>query len=243
MPEKSTPDKPKAKATKARGTKPAALYSKLLETYGTIDAIELGDALDKALFVKLIGHMTIPDATKAYNAFKSNFVDWNEVRISSAKDVQEVVKAADEPLEVALALKDFLNRLFEDHHHLGLEFLREKSISEIRSFFKKSQSMGEAPMQTLMNDMKEYPVLPIETWMQPLTQRLGLTQGDTTPLQQQKDLFQTLNGEPLLDVYAALATHARTVCTAEDGTMNCPQCVVKRSCPHTPKTTARSRKK
>ena len=39
------------------------------------------------------------------------------------------------------------------------------------------------------------------------------------------------------------AHHARTVCVPEDGKMKCPSCVLKRSCPHPKKTTARKTKK
>ena len=48
--------------------------------------------------------------------------------------------------------------------------------------------------------------------------------------------------DKVLEVFALLATHARTVCLPQDGKMECPSCVLKKGCPHPKKTTARRKK-
>ncbi len=222
----------------------AHLVAKLRASYGGLDELALGEIVDLAIFAHLLVQLPLADAVRAYQTFKAQFVDWNDVRISSAKEVQDVVKEAKEPLEVAIFLKGLLNRLFTERHHVSLEFLREATLPDARAFFKKSPGYADSTVQLLLALVKELPVFPIESWMYPMVARLGLVHKEkTTHLQQQKELYEKIARDRLLEAYALLLEHARRTCLPEEGTMDCPGCVVRRSCPHPHKTGARSKRK
>ncbi|MFQ5655802.1 MAG: hypothetical protein ACE5GW_13865, partial [Planctomycetota bacterium] len=104
---------PGGKNGTGRGRVPSCeyLHGKLSALYGSLDRVPVGDTLDLVLFSHLIHHLSLADAIKAFLGLKGNFVDWNEVRISTAGDVQEMFRGGDGPLELAIFLKDFLNRL------------------------------------------------------------------------------------------------------------------------------------
>ncbi len=233
--------RPSAQRSSAMGRKASLdyVYSRLKETHGSLDDLECRDALDLLLFSHLLMILPLAESLRAFRQFKTQFVDWNEVRISTAKEVQDILRESEESLESAILIKEFLNRLFTEHHHLGLEFLKEKSISEIRSFFKKPPGINESTVNLLLEHLKEYPVVPLESWMHPCLERLGWASPTTTPLQRQKDLFEQASRERVLALYAYLAEHARAVCVTDPTQMDCPHCVLKRGCPHPNKVTAR----
>ena len=176
----TTKESKKATSRKTRAANPDYVFERLQEEYGSLDGVSIDDSLDLVIYSHLLLHLPFAESIKAYRAFKAQFVDWNEVRISTAKDVQDVVRHGDAPLELAIFLKEFLDRLFHEYHHVGLEFIRELNISEIRSFFKKSPGFAESTVHLLVQRTKEYPVLPLEGWMQPCLERLGLVSSSSS---------------------------------------------------------------
>lgn len=240
------PSRP-TKSTRSPSKKKSADPREILDAWrghiGDIDGAEIRDTLDLTIFSHMALHMPLAEAVKAYQKFKSHFVDWNEVRISTAKEVQDVLRHGDEPLELAIFLKDFLNHLFTEKHHIGIDFLDDMTLSEVRSFFKKI-GFAEATVNLILATVKAYPVVPIDTWMQPCVERLGLVKKTATPLQRQKDLYTLVaDGQetPEVDLetlrlfHYYLAEHARQVCVEENADIDCPACILQKSCPYTRK--------
>ena len=229
----------KTPAKKSRAANLQYVLPRLEEEYGPWPGLVLHDSLDFVLLSLLLLHLPLTEGWRAYRAFKSQFVDWNEVRIATAKEVQDVLRQAEEPLELSLFLKGFLHRLFTERHHVGLEFLHEMNISEIRSFFKKSPGFSESTVNLILERLKEYPVLPLEVWMQRCVERLGLVTPSSTSLQRQKDLYSQMPREKIFEVHSYLKEHARSLCGPHDKEIDCPHCVLKRGCPYPKKRTAK----
>ncbi len=219
----------KTSQAKELGSPLSQLFEPLAESYPDPHKLDFESHLDVLIFSMLADHLALEEAMKAYEGFLSNFVDWNELRISPANEVQEVLKAASEPLELALLIKEFLNRLFYEYHHIGIDFLSELTNSEIKGFFKKSPGVSESSLNLVLNRLKDYPVLPLDSESQRVVSRLGLVDENATSLQRQKALFPKVDPASLLRTSLALREHSRQVCLEEDPL--CPKCVIKASCP------------
>lgn len=200
-----------AQAGKAPG-KLSELYEKFEAEYGPLDLSLVVDPLDLALFGCLVVNLPGQEAIKAFRVLKTQFVDWNEVRISSAKEVQEVLREAAEPLELALIIKDFLQLLFTEKHHIGLEFLQEKTISDFRSFFKKKTRFDEAVVTLLLERLKDYPAFPLEGGAHQCLASLGVIPSDSTAVQAMKDVYSQIERENLLRWFVYVSDHARAGC-------------------------------
>lgn len=235
----------KTKKVSSRNSKttadPVEVLATLAADFGPLDEVEMNDRLEVVLFGILIERVTIAEANHAMREFRANYVDWNEVRISSPEELQEAVKTADDPLETATAVKAFLNRLFYELHHVGLGFLDERNTTEIKSFFKKSASVSEATSIFLLERIREYPALPVSALTMPFIERLGWAQPDSTPLKKQKEAFVFFEREQMLPAFVYLMHHARSVCLPEPGTMLCPTCSLKPMCPFPKKVTAKKK--
>ncbi len=218
------------------------LLEKLEEEHGDLSTLPpLLDNLDILFLSHLALQMSLADAKKAFVAIKTQFVDWNEIRISTTGEVKEILRGATEPLELAIFLKDFLQRLFLEQHHVGLEFLRDRSNPEIRSFFKKHPGFAESSIGLLLERVNDYPVVPLEVSTQPFLERVGFGAAGTTPLARQKELYEKIPRDRVLAVSLLINEHGRATCPPSDEALDCPDCPLKRGCPFPSKVTPRQR--
>jgi len=230
------------KAVAAKPIKIDYLVEKLEEAHPSLAELPPTiDNLEVLILAHLARQMPLAEATKAFLDLKSQFVDWNEVRISTAGEVQELLRGAAEPLELAISLKDFLQRLFLDHHHVGLEFLRSKSNPELKNFFKKHPTFAESTSGLILERINDYPVVPLEPFAQPFLERVGLGPPGTTPLSRQKELHEKIPRERVLHVALLIHEHARATCPPEESEIDCPGCALKRGCPYPAKATRRKK--
>ncbi|MCA8960403.1 MAG: hypothetical protein KDC38_07815 [Planctomycetes bacterium] len=231
--------KAKKVSSRRKNADASEVLALLAKEYGPLDRVEFVDLLELSLFAILVERLPLASAIEAFHGFRAEFVDWNEVRISTAMEVQEVLKGAAEPLETALVIKEFLNRLFYEQHQVGLGFLQERNTTEIKSFFKKSPAVSEAIVNLLLAKIREYPALPVSAATFPLAERLGWVDPEATPIKKQKEGFDHIGPDQIYPTFVYFTEHARGVCTADPATMECPSCVLNAACPYPKKSTAK----
>ena len=113
------------------------------ESHSTFHQIGELDVLETMILGSLAASMPLSATLTAWEEFKTEFVDWNEVRISSASEVSGVISKANDPLQLAMQLKEMMQVIFERRHMLNLEFIRENSIVEVKEFFKRSPDLPD----------------------------------------------------------------------------------------------------
>ncbi|MBX3434280.1 MAG: hypothetical protein KF847_13235 [Pirellulales bacterium] len=67
-------------------------------------------------------------ADRAFETLKSDYFDWNEVRVSTVRELAEAVKPLNDPEETATRLKRVLQSVFETHYSFDLEAMRKQNI-------------------------------------------------------------------------------------------------------------------
>ena len=185
-----------------------SLASIVKEAYSknpTLKEITDLDALDTLMLGALTSKMPLKEVLKSWDLLRTQFVDWNEIRISSASEVAENFPKAEAPLELAVQIKEMLSTLYERRHQVSLEFIRENTLPETREFFKRSPELPDLCKLLVLAAIKEQPVIPMENWAQGGLIRAGLLSESKTSTQRQKDLFEELGEVPL--VHAVMALH------------------------------------
>ncbi len=185
-----------------------SLSSIVKEAYSknpTLKEITDLDALDTLMLGALTSKMPLKEVLKSWDLLRTQFVDWNEIRISSASEVAENFPKAEAPLELAVQIKEMLSTLYERRHQVSLEFIRENTLPETREFFKRSPELPDLCKLLVLAAIKEQPVIPMENWAQGGLIRAGLLSESKTSTQRQKDLYDELGEVPL--VHAVLALH------------------------------------
>ncbi len=99
---------------------------------GPTDGLNL---LEQGAVIVLMRHMTQKQAEQSVKALKGAYEDWNEVRVCQAQEISENLKHGGrkkgvallhDRREAAMALKDYLQDVFQETDALDLEELREE---------------------------------------------------------------------------------------------------------------------
>src|SRR5439155_10868311 len=73
---------------------------------------------------------TRDQADRAFRGLREQFFDWNEVRVSSGREVEEAIADLPEAEPRAERLISFLQEVFEADFSFDLEGLRKKGLKE-----------------------------------------------------------------------------------------------------------------
>ncbi|NRA75382.1 MAG: hypothetical protein HRU16_05515, partial [Planctomycetes bacterium] len=195
----------------ASGTNPSLqeIVKKAYRQHSTLHEIDDLDVMETVIIGALTASMPLSDVLKAWDLFRTQFVDWNEVRISSAAEVAAVFPKANDPLQLAMQLKDMLATLFQRCHQLSMEFIRENSISETKEFFKRSPSLPDLAKQLVLAHIKNQQIVPLESWAQGGLIRAGLVTSAQSSVQRQRLLYDQLGNLSVIHTVLALHEEAR----------------------------------
>ncbi len=86
--------------------------------------------LESLLFACCLENAHFETAEKVFQAVKGAFYDWNEVRVTTVKELAEVMAALPEPAAAAAHLKGILQTVFESEYSFELEGLKKQNIGQ-----------------------------------------------------------------------------------------------------------------
>lgn len=109
----------------------AALIGKLQKTlrkhYKPVPPVER-PVFEQMLFACCLENANYESAEEAFARLQANFYDWNEVRVTTVKELAEVMHTLHEPLEAAERLKNALQSTFEATYSFDLEHLKKQNL-------------------------------------------------------------------------------------------------------------------
>lgn len=94
-------------------------------------------ALEHVLYACCLENASYEAADKAYAAASSTFFDWNEVRVSTVKELAEVMHVLPEPAAAASNLKRVLQSVFEANYSFDLEALKKLPLGQAQQKLQK----------------------------------------------------------------------------------------------------------
>jgi endonuclease-3 len=84
--------------------------------------------LENLLYACCLENAHYVPAEQAYQALSTSFFDWNEVRVSTVKELSEVMKVLPEPGAAAAGLKRSLQGIFEATYSFDLEAWKKQNL-------------------------------------------------------------------------------------------------------------------
>lgn len=167
---------------------------------------------------------------RALDAFQSQYVDWNEVRVSSPEEMAEVREIGRLPRvkEKAEALVKVLDRVFLDHNVIGLSFGPDQ-VEEAKKYLSGIKELPSIARGVFLYRRFKYPKAIADTGVTRLLRRLELIPQGANDEAAQKLLDKVTTPHSLAPTWFALARHAEETCVAE--TPDCPRCAVCADCP------------
>ena len=188
------------------------------------------EVLELILFHKMHFYMPEEEALHRFRRLKTAFVDWNEVRISSVKEIQEVFEGIPDSLDLAIFIKDFLEQLHRENQSMSLEYLAQKTLGDIRRYLKGIKGVDPATIDLVLRLRKEYPVLPVSASMERTFLRLGVVRPGDNREQKEKYLHNLIAQEKALPFHHFFLEHSREICPPDEEKIQCASCGIRRSC-------------
>lgn len=179
---------------------------------------------------------------QSFRRLKTNFVDWNEVRISSIPEIQEALGQAASSLSVSVFIKDFLDFIHGQNQTVDLEYLGEENLTEIRRFLRQIKGIDPATISMVLHLRKEYPVLPVSPSMEPSLIRMGLVRTKDNRDQKGRYLHSVVEEKSLLPFHHFLVHHSQETCPPDEDNVQCKVCSLTKFCQYYEKVGKRKKK-
>jgi len=84
--------------------------------------------LEHLIFACCAENSLLELANNVYASLEADYYDWNEVRVTSLRELTDVMKPLNDPKEAATRLKRVLQSVFETHYSFDLEPMKKQNI-------------------------------------------------------------------------------------------------------------------
>ena len=95
--------------------------------------------LDSLLFAACLENARYDAAVQAFETLKKTFFDWNEIRVSTVKELAEVISGLPDSADAAARVKGILQSVFESDYSFDLEHLKKQNIGAAVKRLQKLQ--------------------------------------------------------------------------------------------------------
>ena len=97
------------------------------------------ELLESLLFAACLENARFEPAQQAFDKLRGAFFDWNEIRVSTVKELAEVMPELAEPVAAAARVKGILQSVFESDYSFDLEHLKKQNIGAAAKRLQKLQ--------------------------------------------------------------------------------------------------------
>ena len=183
------------------------------------------------LIATVLSHRTThANEVTAFRTMMERFGSWEAIRDAPVEDLTNAIQTANYPEIKAPWIKQILARIMAERGDANIEFLREMTTEAAMAWLTALPGVGlkTSTLVLLFNFQK--PVLPVDTHVHRVSQRLGLIGPKVTAEKAHAILLAYLpqDATVLFNFHKHLYWHGQRVCTWSYP--KCPQCVLKTHC-------------
>ncbi len=172
---------------------------------------------------------TREQANQALARFNDEFIDWNEVRVSSVSEIQETLAGIPEPEEKARKIRRFLRQLFSRTYGFTLESLAKKPLKEALKVLETYEAFeSDFVTATVVQLALGGHAIPIDHAAERVLRRLGLEEADVPSLRGAVE--RAIPKNRAMEFCALIEELASDTCKSESP--DCPHCELKKLCPY-----------
>ncbi|MFT2010269.1 endonuclease III domain-containing protein [Pontibacter sp. 13R65] len=203
----------------------------LLNTAYKVLTLESRRTPMQELISTMLSHRTThADEVKAYNTMLEQFGDWQGVIDAPVQELARAIATTRYPDQKAPQIQQTLRIIKEERGEINIDFLNDMPVEEAMAWLTKLPGVGlkTATLLLLFNFKK--PVLPVDTHVFRVSQRVGLIGAKVTADKAHKLLLDMLpkDAVELFNFHKHLFWHGQRVCTWY--TPKCEQCVLQPLC-------------
>ncbi|GAB4036146.1 endonuclease III domain-containing protein [Spirosoma gilvum] len=205
-------------------------HERLNDTYG-IQAIQgYPDPMHELVGTILSHRTTHANEVIAYRTLRERFPNWEQVRDAPLSELIDAIKAVTYPEVKAPYIQNLLIHLFRETGSANIDFLNDLSTEEAMHWLTNLPGIGLKTATLLLLFKFHKPVLPVDTHVHRVTQRLGLIGPKVSAEKAHTILLAYLPREPLVlfNFHKHFYWHGQRICTWF--TPRCSDCVLQNLC-------------
>ena len=214
----------------ANAAKTISAHERLNEHYGVQEIYGRADPMHELITTILSHRTTHANEQIAYRTMRERFPTWEDVRDAPLPDLTNAIGTATYPEVKAPYVQQVLRRLFEVRGEANLDFLHELSTEAALQWLTDLPGVGPKTATLLLLFNFKKPLLPVDTHVYRVTQRVGLI-GPKVSANKAHDLllsFLPKDATVLFNFHKHFYWHGQRVCTWYDP--KCGECVLRTLC-------------
>ena len=158
------------------------LFTALKKAYDPDEAANR-PVLEQFLYALCRENATHEQADEAYSNLRGQFFDWNEVRVSSVRELEDSLSNLSEPSVRAQRIAGFLQEVFETTFSFDLESLHKKGLKQAAKQLARFQAANDYAVSWVVLHSLGGHAIPLDPPTLRVLRRLGLIEEDEDDLE------------------------------------------------------------
>lgn len=213
-------------ALKAKAQK---VYDLLCQAYGVPDWQPRRSGFEQLIHTILSANTNDRNTDKAYEALKSRFdADWDAVRTAPIEDIKEAIRTAGMYNQKGPHIVETLEILHEEVGRYSLDHIRTMEPAAAQAYLQRLPGVGHKTASIVLLFSYGMAAFPVDTHVQRVTQRLGISGRRASALKIKNVWEQLLPSDSFFTLHVNQIQHGRAVCKARNP--GCADCVLHADC-------------
>ncbi|GAA4463325.1 endonuclease III [Nibrella saemangeumensis] len=198
--------------------------------YGVQEFYEQKNPMRELIRTILSHRTTYANEMTAYRTMMEQFGTWEGVRDAPMAELTDTIKTANYPEVKAPYIKAVLEAIIQERGEANIDFLHELTTQEAMQWLNRLPGVGPKTSTLLLLFEFHKPVLPVDTHVHRVTQRVGLIGPKVSAGKAHTLLLSYLppDAKALYNFHKHFFWHGQRVCTWYEP--KCPACVLQSRC-------------
>lgn len=205
-------------------------YERLVALHGEHPLVPRREPMHELISTILSHRTTGKNEDQAYSNMWKRFGSWEAIRDAPVEELTETLSPATFPEVKAPYIKGGLKQINEERGEISIDFLRDMPTDEALAWLMSLPGVGIKTASLVLLFCFSKPVLPVDTHVHRVSQRVGLIGPKVNPTAAHPILLALLPSDPyiLFNFHIANLQHGRKICIW--GTPRCGQCPLTDIC-------------
>jgi endonuclease-3 len=226
-------------AARRTSAKVRNLLKQLQQRYGKKPRPPSWGLVETLLFYLIYHSSSVSAARRAFKQFRDEYVDLNEVRVSSMNEIRATLKRAGANEQAAQVVRGVLKDIYLRENAVSLASIEELPADQAKRYLVQTEHLPTHAIDYLLLVRWEHPVLPVDEQIARMASRLGLASSKASVPQAQRSLMKLMRSDLFFDFFTLGLEHASKICREEP---RCDRCALRKHCVYG-KSASRKKKK
>jgi endonuclease-3 len=194
--------------------KALVVYQRLTEKHGERPLKPRREPMHELISTMLSHRTTQQNEQIAYDEMRRRFKTWEAVRDAPLPELIDAIKTSNFPEVKAPNVQAALRQIIEERGEANIDFLREMPVEEALAWLTSLPGVGIKTATLVLLFCFHKPVLPVDTHVHRVSQRVGLIGPKVNPTAAHPLLLNLLPTDPyiLFNFHVSLLLHGQKIC-------------------------------